>query len=198
MKRSFSALDITYVAMFVALMAIGANIVSWIPFLQIGHVPLSMQPFFCVLAGIILGSRLGAISMIVYLLVGMVGAPVYAGFGSGLAPIIGPTGGFLLSYVFTAYLSGLIVEKKAHPHMGTFMLSSFIGIILIYLIGTNYMYVILNYVLEIKTSYIAVWITMGWFSFKDFVFTIFCGLLATRLYYVVNKTARSNYSRKIA
>jgi biotin transport system substrate-specific component len=190
MKRSLTTLDITYAAIFVALMAIGANIVSWIPFLQIGHVPLSMQPFFCVLAGILLGSRLGAISMFVYLMVGIAGAPVFATFKSGIAPVIGPTGGFLLAYIVTAFIVGLIVEKKKNPKIGTFMLASFVGIVLIYFIGTNYMYMIVNYVLEADMSYGAAWLTMAWFSVKDFVFTIFCGLLAAKLYYVVNKTSK--------
>ncbi len=198
MKRSLSTLDITYAAMFVALMAIGANIVSWIPFLQIGGVPLSMQPFFCVLAGILLGSRLGATSMIVYLLVGIAGAPVFAGFGSGIASIIGPTGGFLLSYIVAAFVAGLIVEKKAQPKAGTFLFASFVGIILMYLIGTNYMYMIVKYVLEADMAYSTAWLTMVWFAIKDFVFTIFCGLIATKLYYVVNKTTKAPYTRKVA
>ena len=198
MKRSLSTLDITYAAMFVALMAIGANIVSWIPFLQIGNVPLSMQPFFCVLAGILLGSRLGAISMIVYLLVGVAGAPIFAGFGSGFASIIGPTGGFILSYIIAAFVAGLIVEKKAQPKAGTFMFASIIGIVLIYFIGTNYMYMIINYVLEADMAYSTAWMTMAWFAVKDFVFTIFCGVIATKLYYVVNKTTKAPYRQKAA
>ncbi|KPB04741.1 MULTISPECIES: biotin transporter BioY [unclassified Bacillus (in: firmicutes)] len=198
MKRSLSTLDITYAAMFVALMAIGANIVSWMPFLQIGGVPLSMQPFFCVLAGILLGSRLGAISMIVYLLVGIAGAPVFAQFSSGFATIVGPTGGFLLSYVVTAFVAGLIVEKKAQPNLGTFMIASFVGIILIYVIGTNYMFVILNYVLEISTPYVAAWATMTLFAVKDVVFTILCAMLASRLFYVVHKTTKAPHTRKAA
>lgn len=198
MKHSLSTLDITYAAMFVALMAIGANIVSWMPFLQVGGVPLSMQPFFCVLAGILLGSRLGSISMIVYLLVGIAGAPVFAGFGSGFASIIGPTGGFLLSYVVAAFVAGLIVEKKAQPEAGTFMFASFVGIVLIYVIGTNYMYMIVNYVLEANMAYTTAWMTMVWFSVKDFIFTFFCGLIATKLYFVVNKTKKAPYTRKVA
>ncbi len=69
--RRFHVLDLALAAMFVALMAIGANIVSWAPFLQVAGVPLSMQPFFAILAGLLLGSRLGALSMTVYMLVGV-------------------------------------------------------------------------------------------------------------------------------
>ncbi len=64
--RRLHVLDLALAAMFVALMAIGANIVSWAPFLQVAGIPLSMQPFFAILAGLLLGSRLGALSMTVY------------------------------------------------------------------------------------------------------------------------------------
>ena len=74
--RRFHVLDLALAAMFVALMAIGANIVSWAPFLQVAGIPLSMQPFFAILAGLLLGSRLGALSMTVYMLVGAAGAPI--------------------------------------------------------------------------------------------------------------------------
>ena len=70
--RRLHVLDLALAAMFVALMAIGANIVSWAPFLQVAGIPLSMQPFFAILAGLLLGSRLGALSMTVYMLVAYV------------------------------------------------------------------------------------------------------------------------------
>ena len=56
--------EITLAGMFVALMAIGANITSIVPFMVIGGVPITLQTFFAILAGVVLGSRLGAISMI--------------------------------------------------------------------------------------------------------------------------------------
>ncbi|WP_078379199.1 biotin transporter BioY [Sutcliffiella halmapala] len=198
MKRSLKTLDITYAAMFVALMAIGANITSWLPFLEVAGIPLSMQPFFCVLAGILLGSRLGAISMFVYLLVGVAGAPVFAQFGSGMGSVLGASGGFLLSYIVTAFVVGLIVERQANPGLKTFMSASFVGIILIYFIGTTYMYFIVNYVLEGTMSYLAAWGIMAWFSVKDLVFTILCALIAPRLYHTLNKTTKLANTRRIA
>ncbi|MDE1455385.1 biotin transporter BioY, partial [Bacillus paralicheniformis] len=74
-KKKLRAADMALVGMFAALMGIGANITSFAPFLQIGGIPLTMQPFFCLLAGLLLGRKLGALSMIVYALVGFVGAP---------------------------------------------------------------------------------------------------------------------------
>src|SRR4051812_6974811 len=108
----FRAIDLTLVAMFVALIAIGANITSFVPFMKVGGVPITLQTFFAILAGTILGSRLGSIAMIVYMLVGFVGVPVFAQFGGGPSVLIAPTFGFILSYVFTAYVAGKMVEKK--------------------------------------------------------------------------------------
>lgn len=96
-------IDITLAGMFAALMAIGANITS---FIVIGGVPITLTTFFCIMAGLLLGSRLGAISMIIYALVGLAGAPVFAKFSGGLAVIISPTFGFILSYIIVAFVVG--------------------------------------------------------------------------------------------
>ncbi|MCA1031649.1 biotin transporter BioY [Bacillus timonensis] len=188
-KSKFSAIDISYVGMFAALMAIGANITSWAPFLQVAGVPLSMGPFIAILAGLLLGSRLGAISMLVYMLVGIAGAPVFAQFKSGFAVITGGTGGFILSYIATAFIAGLIVERKAKPALSTFMLASFVGIFTIYFIGTNYMYLSLNFWLEVEMAYATAWKVMTWFAVKDIAFTALGGFIAPRIYYALQKTS---------
>ncbi len=110
--RRFHVLDLALAAMFVALMAIGANIVSWAPFLQVAGIPLSMQPFFAILAGLLLGSRLGALSMTVYMLVGVAGAPIFANFKAGFGALLDPTGGFIIAFIIVAYVSGKLVEQK--------------------------------------------------------------------------------------
>lgn len=189
-STSFRTVDIAYAGMFAALMAIGANITSWAPFLQVAGIPLSMQPFFAILAGLLLGSRLGAISMLVYMLIGLAGAPVFAQFSAGFSAILGNSGGFILSYIVTAYVVGKIVEKKDKPQLGTFLFASFIGIILIYFIGTNYMYLSLNTWLNIGMSYTAAWKVMAWFAVKDIIFTVICGFIAPRLYYSIKKLNR--------
>src|SRR5690348_5425090 len=102
----FRAIDLTLVGMFVALMAIGANITSFAPFMVVGGVPITLQTFFAVLAGAILGSRLGSIAMVVYAIVGLVGVPVFAKFGAGPSSVISPTFGFIISFIFTAYVVG--------------------------------------------------------------------------------------------
>lgn len=187
MKRKLSTYDISLVGMFAALMAIGANITSWAPFLQVAGVPLSMQPFFCILAGLLLGSRLGALSMTIYALVGIAGAPVFAQFSGGISVIFQSTGGFILSYIVTAYAVGKILEVSKEKKLSAFLSASFVGITLIYIIGTTYMWLALNVWMNAPMSYGAAWGIMAWFIVKDVAFTILGALLAPRIYFAVTK-----------
>ncbi|KZZ83416.1 MULTISPECIES: biotin transporter BioY [Bacillaceae] len=195
MGRKFQTIDLVYASMFAALMAVGANLTSWVPFLQVAGVPLSMAPFFCVLSGLLLGSRLGAVSMTVYALIGAAGAPVFAGFSSGFGILFGKTGGFILSYILAAYAAGKIVEWNKNPKLPVFMAAAFAGIIVIYLFGTTYMYAIINYVAGAKLSYLAAWQIMVWFAVKDVVFTIFAALITPRIYHQVKKGNRQTKQR---
>ncbi|HDX9579602.1 TPA: biotin transporter BioY [Bacillus pseudomycoides] len=186
------ALDLALAAMFVALMAIGANITSWAPFLQVAGVPLSMQPFFSILAGLLLGSRLGSLSMIVYALVGIAGAPIFAGFKAGFSQLLSPTGGFIIAFIIVAYVTGKIVEQVKNPKLGTFATASAVGIILTYVIGTTYMYLAINYWMHGHISYAAAWKVMMWFAVKDILFTIIGAVIAPRIYYAVRRSAYQN------
>ncbi|WP_071460671.1 biotin transporter BioY [Bacillus massilinigeriensis] len=181
MKKKFITLDLTLAAMFVALMAIGANITSFAPFMKIGEVPITLQTFFAVLAGLILGPRLGAVAMTVYAFVGLAGMPVFARFGSGLSTIVSPTFGFILSFILTAFIAGIIVEK--HRSFSSFIIASLAGLAANYLFGTNWMY------FAMKTwagapdvfSYGIAW---GWMAFplvKDIIICVFAGVFAHRL-----------------
>jgi len=189
----FRTLDLTLVSMFAALMAIGANITSFAPFLEIANIPLSMQPFFAILAGLLLGSRLGAMSMTVYMLIGIAGAPVFAQFGAGIGAIMGSSGGFILAYIPTAYVVGKMMEAKQKPTLSHFMIASLVGIMIIYLIGTNYMYISLNIWLEVEMSYASAWIVMAWFGIKDLIFTIFGAFITPRIYSAINQS--TSFSR---
>jgi biotin transport system substrate-specific component len=191
MKRKLSTYDITLVGMFAALMAIGANITSWAPFLQIANVPLSMQPFFCILAGLLLGSRLGALSMTIYALIGIAGAPVFAQFNGGIGVIFESTGGFILSYIVAAYAVGKVMELSKEKRLPTFLTASFLGITLIYIIGTSYMWLALNVWMNVPMSYGAAWTVMAWFLLKDVFFTILGAFIAPRIYHIVTKAANN-------
>lgn len=177
----FRALDITLVGMFVALMAIGANITTIAPFLRVGGVPITLQTFFAILAGLILGSRLGAIAMTVYMLVGLVGAPVFADFFGGLSIIFRPTFGFIVSYILVAFIIGRVVEKK--KTLAAFIVASLIGMAVNYLFGTNWMY----YAYKLwgaapeGFNYKMAWMWMVAPLPKDIILSVFAAMLAYRL-----------------
>ena len=133
-----SALSIVHSGMFAALMMIGANITAFAPFLVVGGVPITLQTFFAILAGLILGSRLGAISMTVYMFIGLAGAPVFARFSGGFGSIISPTFGFIVSFILVAYIAGKIVEKNGK--LSGYIIAALVGMSVNYLIGTNWMY----------------------------------------------------------
>lgn len=187
-KQIFRAVDITYVAMFAALMAIGANATSLI---TIGTVPLTLQTFFAILAGALLGSRLGSLSMVVYTLIGLVGAPVFAQL-TGTAILTKPTFGFVISFIVLAYVSGKIVETKTKPTLKTFFIACFIGLIINYVIGTTYLYFSLKYFLGSmeNLSYIEAWKMMLLFIYKDIILTFIAAILCPKVYSAVNKNAK--------
>src|SRR5699024_12226352 len=84
MREQCKIFKLCFGAMFVALTAIGANITSIVLFLVVGVVPITLQTFFAVLAGLVLGSRVGALSMFVFIMLGVVGTPEFAQFKGGI------------------------------------------------------------------------------------------------------------------
>jgi biotin transport system substrate-specific component len=93
-------------ALFAALTAVVSQVV-----VPIGPVPISLGTFAVFCAGALLGSKLGAVSLMVYALLGAAGAPVFAMFRGGLGALAGPTGGYIVGYIPAAFLTGLLVEK---------------------------------------------------------------------------------------
>ncbi len=79
--------------------------------LPIGAVPISLTNFVVCLAAWLLGPRLGAASVAVYLMLGAVGLPVFSGYGGGLAKLLGPTGGYLIGFIAQAAIGGWAVER---------------------------------------------------------------------------------------
>nr|WP_295970652.1 biotin transporter BioY [uncultured Bacillus sp.] len=138
MEGKYKAIELTLASMFVVLMAIGANITTLIPGLVIGGVPITLQTFFAILTGLVLGSRLGALSISVYAFMGLVGIPVFAQFTGGLAALIKPTFGFILSYILVAYIVGKITAKS--NKVSTFVVAALVGTVINYFLGTNWMY----------------------------------------------------------
>ncbi|MFC5601918.1 biotin transporter BioY [Sporosarcina koreensis] len=184
-KSGMSPLSLVYCGMFAALMMIGANITTFVPFLMIGGVPITLQTFFAVLAGLILGSRLGAISMTVYAVVGLAGAPVFAKFYGGFGAILLPTFGFIVSFILVAYVAGKIVEKNGS--LRSYIVAGLVGLVVNYLFGTNWMY--FAYKLWAAApdafTYKVAWMWMVPPLPKDILLSILAGYFGHRMYKVL-------------
>ena len=91
-----------------ALVAVAATLSVRLPFTP---VPWTLQPFAVLLVGALLGSKRGAAAMIAYLAEGLSGLPVFAGGSFGPAPLLGPTGGYLVGFVAAAWVVGALAER---------------------------------------------------------------------------------------
>ncbi|MCE5262270.1 MAG: biotin transporter BioY [Deltaproteobacteria bacterium] len=119
-----------YASLFGALTAVGAYIVIPLP-----PVPITLQTLFLGLAGALLGARLGALSQIVYLLLGIIGLPVFAGGKAGLGVLFGPTGGYLIGFVAAAFVIGKLAALKDRPGFAWLCFSLVAGTAVLYGLG---------------------------------------------------------------
>jgi len=124
--------QMTLISLFAALTAVGAFIS-----IPLYPVPLTLQTLFTLLAAMTLGSAMGALSQIIYVLLGIVGLPVFAGFKAGIGILFGPTGGFLFGFIISAYVIGRITEVKKEKNFFYYLLAGLIGTIIIYIIGVT-------------------------------------------------------------
>ena len=130
-----------FASLFAAMTAVGAYIKIPIP---IGPVPLTLQVLFVLLAGIMLKSKWGTISMVVYLLLGIVGLPVFAGGASGLGVLFGPTGGYLIGFVAAAYVIGFLGDLVGTSNILRNAVYMTIGLGVIYLFGVTQLAIVAN------------------------------------------------------
>ena len=107
-KKQLSTKSIILVGMFAAVLAVMSQVAIPMP----SGVPMTLQTFAVALAGAVLGWKLGALSALVYLLLGAAGVPVFSGMSGGLGVLLGKTGGFIFGFVFMALLCGLGAAQK--------------------------------------------------------------------------------------
>jgi biotin transport system substrate-specific component len=131
-KTEKPLLGFVYASMFGAVTAIGAFIAIPLPF---SPVPITLQTLFLFLAAALLGGRLGAMSQIVYIALGLIGLPVFAGGKAGFGVLLGPSGGYLYGFVLGAFISGMIVSLKEKPGIAWIMLSLCAAVVAIYSCG---------------------------------------------------------------
>ncbi len=135
-NRAIPTRMIVLCGLFAALIAVGAFIRIPIP-----YIAFSMQTMFVSLSGMLLGKKWGAISVLVYLIVGLVGMPVFTQ-GGGPSYVLQPSFGFLIGFVFCAYVTGAMTEKIKTPTTKNLLLAQLPGIAIYYAIGLPYFYLI--------------------------------------------------------
>ena len=143
-----STRDLIITALFTSLTVIG-GIIS----IPIGPVPITLQSLFVILSGLILGSKLGALSQIAYVILGLIGLPVFSGGMGGLGSVIRPTFGFLIGYIVAAYLIGKITETN--KSLSRIICSVVLGSLIIYVMGVPYFYFIFTHFLGKSINFYA-------------------------------------------
>src|SRR3989338_3060960 len=126
---------LVFAALFAALLAAVA------PFkipLGFTPVPITLQTLVVLLSGAMLGPYYGALSMILYVVVGALGLPVFAGGGSGIGALLGPTGGYLFSYFIAAFAIGKILQLRKAPKYLDYAMAMLAGTIIIYTLGAGW------------------------------------------------------------
>lgn len=128
-KAKTRTIDIAYIGLFAALITASAQIA--IPM----TVSFTLQTFAICLAAGLLGWKRGTLSVVVYIIIGMIGLPVFTGFKSGIAAVAGPTGGFIVGFIFTALISGLLIDKLGRK-LWQMIIFMAVGVIACYAFGT--------------------------------------------------------------
>lgn len=123
----YSALKLSVTALCASLICL----CSWIA-LPIGGVPMTLQTFGVAFCSFLLGARVGVSATVLYLALGAVGLPVFAGFGGSLAFLVGPTGGFLVGFLPLSFFCGIGARRKTRLSA---LLSAWIGLTLCHLGG---------------------------------------------------------------
>ncbi|MDO4542352.1 MAG: biotin transporter BioY [Bacillota bacterium] len=125
-------------ALFTALIAVGAFIKIPVPYFDY----FTLQFFFVLLSGMVLGAKWGAASVLLYVAIGLLGLPVFAA-GGGIGYVVRPSFGFLSAFIFTSWAVGLICQGACR--FRRFLLGAFVGFFITYAIGLTYKYFILNF-----------------------------------------------------
>ncbi|MHC1586448.1 MAG: biotin transporter BioY [Candidatus Hecatellaceae archaeon] len=107
-KLRLKAYELSLASLFAALTALGAYLFIPLPFTP---VPITLQTFFTYLAILLLGGKLAALSQTIYVLMGALGLPVFAGGKAGFGVLLGPTGGYLIGFIIGAYVGGKTAGK---------------------------------------------------------------------------------------
>lgn len=182
--------DLTMIAIFASLTAIGAFIKIPLPI-----VPFTLQYFFCALGAMILGSKKGALSQILYVVMGLIGIPIFTQ-GGGIQYVFNLTFGYLIGFILGAFLIGKIIENIKKITLGKVLATCILGLIIICLFGAIHMYIIYNFYLG---QVIGIWkiINIGILAFLpgDLLLSIIISIVGVKVIPVLRKLGYINVKR---
>lgn len=150
-KRKITTMQLALCALFTALTAIGAFIQIPVPYMDY----FTLQFLFVTLAGMILGSRLGSISIGAYVIMGLLGIPVFAA-GGGIQYLFRPSFGYLIGFIAAAFVVGFLCENFKNATLKHYLIAAFTGMFITYTIGFVYKYFMLNFYMHESTAIWAV------------------------------------------
>lgn len=184
-KRKNRTLRLILIALFVALIAVGA----FIKF-PIGIVAVAMQCAMCMLCALVLGARDATIAVLIYLAMGLVGIPIFTA-GGGFAYVLQPTFGYLLGYIIAVPVGALIargVRNTSRPKLWRLLFGAFTLLAILYTFGVIYMYLILNFYFGKAINMSAAWLTgCAIFLPTDCSFAVIASIVAHRVVPLVFK-----------
>lgn len=134
--------SLIYCSLFTALIAVGAFIKIPIPV-----VPFTLQFLFTMLAGLLLGSKKGALCVVAYMVLGLAGLPIFAE-GGGLWYIFKPSFGYIIGFAIGTYVTGLMAERMENKTILHYLAANFTGLLIVYGVGMLYYYIICNFVID--------------------------------------------------
>lgn len=169
--------QLTFTSIMVVLIAVGAFIRIPIPL-----VPITLQVFFTSIAGILLGPRLGTLATATYVILGLIGLPIFTA-GGGLTYVFNPTFGYLLGFILGTWVTGYLAHRhQTELKPWQYTLAVLAGYIPVYLCGVLYCYVISVYVLHVQASMAAILYTGFLVPIPgDIVLAVIIGLISPRL-----------------
>ncbi|MCF8020845.1 MAG: biotin transporter BioY [Vallitaleaceae bacterium] len=177
--------DLILTSLFTALMVVGALIKVPNPFFPL--VPITFQLFFCVFAGLLLGSKNALMSQIIYILLGLAGLPVFTG-GGGIGYILKPTFGYIIGFALAAWLIGKLTSRQKSIRFLPIFAISTLGLLAAYFVGNIYFYMIYNLYLTKVMSIIDVSIMMLPYMIKDFTLIAIAAYVSTLVIPVIKKS----------
>ena len=153
-RSSLSISDLTLIALFTAVIAV----CSWISIPA--AVPFTLQTFAVFLATGLLGGKRGTLTVLVYILLGAIGVPVFSGFTGGIGHLLGPTGGYIIGFIFSALVMWF-AENRFGKSLKVLAASMVIGLIVCYAFGTAWFMAVYTK----ETGEIGLMTALGWCVF---------------------------------